>query len=137
MRGEFVSYRGAWFCAKPGCTEGQMQRSSRAHRDGELTVNHGKLQNGAAFVFSAGKIPDTLTATVKDCTGRSADVPSDKIKVPGGHAVEGQGDAYAVLVTPSDYPDLELGDGCDTWIVTTHATWPKGKWDQSGGAKVD
>lgn len=137
LRGEFVSYRGAWFCGKPGCDEAKMQRSARAHREGDLTVNRGKVTNGAALVFSAGKAPKTLTASVKDCKGTSADVPADKVKAPGSHSVAGQADAWVVVVDPADYPTLEMGKGCKTWTVTTHATWDKGKWDQSGGIMLD
>jgi len=137
LRGEFVSYRGAWFCGKPDCDEQKMQRSSQAHREGELTVNHGKVKNGAALVFSAGKPPNTLTASVKDCKGNTADVPADKVKKPGSHSISGQSDAWAVIVLPADYPELELGKGCKTWTVTTHAEWEKGKWDQSGAITLD
>jgi hypothetical protein len=131
-RSEFVSYRGAWFCGKPGCDEAQMQRSSRAHREGDLTVNHGKLANGVALVFSAGKPPDTMTAEVSDCKGKSAPVPGDKLKAPGSHGIAGQKDAWVVRVDRDDYPDLELDKGCKKWTVSTHATWPKGKWEQKG-----
>jgi hypothetical protein len=137
LRGEFVSYRGAWFCGKPGCDEQKMQRSSQAHREGDLTVNHGKVKNGVALVFSAGKAPKTLTASVKDCKGNTADVPGDKVKAPGSHAVSGQSDAWAVIVMPEDYPGLELGKSCKTWTVTTHAEWDKGKWDQAGAVELD
>jgi hypothetical protein len=128
-RSEFVSYRGAWFCGAPGCDEAKMQRSAQAHREGDLTINYGKIANGAALVFKAGKTPDTFTADVSGC-GKTADVPTEKIKAPGAHGVPGQGDAHAVVIDPNDYPDL---GGCKKWTVTTHASWPKGKWDQKGG----
>ena len=132
VRNEFVSYRGAWFCGAAGCDEAEMQRSARAHREGELTVNHGKLKLGAALIFNAGKTPDTFTADVADCSGKSAAVPADKIKPPGSHKVTGQSDSYAVVIDPKDYPGLELGKGCKKWTVSTHASWPKGKWEQKG-----
>lgn len=135
-RGEFVSYRGAWFCGSAGCGEAQMQRSTKAHREGDLTVNHGKIGNGAALVFKAGKTPDTLTADVTAC-GKTSPVPADKVKAPGAHGITGQGDSYVVVIDPKDYPDLELGKGCKKWTVTTHASWPKGKWDQKGGLEND
>ncbi len=131
-RSEFVSYRGAWFCGAAGCDEGKMQRSARAHREGDLTVNHGKIRNGVALVFKAGKAPDTFTADVADCGGKTSAVPADKVKAPGAHGIPGQSDSYAVVIDPKDYPDLELGKGCKKWTVTTHASWPKGKWDQKG-----
>jgi hypothetical protein len=137
LRGEFVSYRGAWFCGKPECDEAKMQRSSQAHREGDLTVNHGKVKNGAALVFNAEKPPKTLTASVKDCKGNSAAVPGDKVKAPGSHSIPGQSEAWAVVVLPADYPELELGKDCKTWTVTTHAEWDKGKWDQAGAITLD
>ena len=78
-----------------------------------------------------------LTASVKDCKGNTADVPGDKVKAPGSHEISGQSDAWAVLVMPEDYPGLELGKGCKTWTVTTHAEWDKGKWDQAGAVEMD
>lgn len=130
VRNEFVSYRGAWFCPASGCAEAKMQRSAKAHREGELTVNHGKIANGAALVFNAGKTPDTFSADVTDCGGKSAPVPADKVKAPGSHGIVGQSDSYVVIVDPQDYPDLELGKSCKKWTVSTHASWPKGKWEQ-------
>lgn len=130
-RSEFVSYRGAWFCGSAGCDEAKMQRSSRARRDGDLTINYGKIANGAALVFKAGKTPDTFSADVTDCKGKSSPVPADKVKAPGAHGITGQADSYAVIVDPSDHSGLQAGKGC-AWTVTTHASWPKGKWDQKG-----
>lgn len=134
MRGEFVSYRGAWFCGAAGCEEAKMQRSSQAHREGDITINHGKLSAGAALVFNAGKAPETFSATVSDCAGKSASVPDDKVEAPGSHKIAGQAESYVVRIDPKDYPALTLGKGCKKWMVTTHATWPKGtSWEQKAG----
>lgn len=134
MRGEFVSYRGAWFCPESGCADAKMQRSAKAHRVGEMTVNHGKITLGVALVFKAGKVPETMRATVTDCAGKTADVPDDNLKKPGDHGIAGQADSYVVRVDPKDYPDLKLGKGCKNWTVTTHATWDKGtSWEQKAG----
>lgn len=134
MRGEFVTYRGAWFCAEAGCADAKMQRSASAHREGDVTVNHGKVNLGAALVFKAGKVPQTIKATVTDCAGKTADVPDDKLKKPGDHGIAGQADSYVVRVDPKDYPDLKLGKGCKKWTVTTHSTWDKGtSWEAKAG----
>lgn len=133
MRNEFVSVRGAWFCGKAGCGEAQMQRSARGHREGELTVSHGKIANGCAVVFNAGKPPKSMKATVTDCKGKTQPVPDDKLKAPGSHGIAGQADSWVVLVSPKDYPELELGGGCKRWTVTTDATWDKGTWQQKAG----
>lgn len=134
MRNEFVSYRGAWFCAEAGCDEAKMQRSAQAHREGDITINHGRLDKGAALVFNAGKAPQTMSATVTDCAGKTADVPDAKLKSPGSHGIAGQSASFVVLVDPKDYPDLTLGKGCKKWMVTTNATWDKGtSWQQKAG----
>lgn len=134
MRGEFVSYRGAWFCAEAGCDEAKMQRSSQAHREGDVTINHGKMSAGVALVFKAGKVPQTLTATVTDCAGKTADVAAEDVKAPGAHGIAGQADSYVVRIDPKDYPDLTLGKGCKKWMVATHSTWDKGtSWEQKAG----
>jgi hypothetical protein len=132
MRGEFVSYRGAYFCPKAGCELAQMQRSTQATRQGDLTVNFGKVSSGAALVFSSGKAPKELTAKVADCNGKSADVPADAILAPGSHGLAGQSDAYVVRIDPKSFPDLRLDKSCKQWTVTTHATWDKSTWDQKG-----
>ncbi len=133
MRNEFVSVRGAWFCAKAGCAPAQMQRSSKAHREGDVTVAHGKIANGVAVVFNAGKPPKSFSAHVSDCAGHQAEVPADKVLAPGGHGIAGQADSYAVVITRADYPALELGGACKRWTVTTDATWDKGAWQQKAG----
>lgn len=133
MRNEFVSFRGAWFCSKAGCDEATMKRSTQAHRQGDVTVNHGALKSGAALVFKAGKTPQSFGATVRDCAGNTADVPQEDVRSPGSHGIPGQADSYVVRVDPSRLPGLTLGKGCDTWMVTTHATWDKGTWEQQAG----
>ncbi len=134
MRSEFVSFRGAWFCSAAGCDEAKMQRSTQAHREGDVTINHGKLKAGAALVFKAGKVPQNFGATVRDCAGKSADVPADAVAAPGSHGIPGQADSYVVRIDPARFTDLTLGKGCDTWMVTTHATWDKGtSWEQKAG----
>lgn len=137
-RGEYMTYRGAWFCAKAGCEEQKMQRSSKAHRVGDMTVNHGKVTAGAALVFKPGKTPETFTAKVSDCAGKTGDVPADKIKAPGAHGIAGQADSYAVIVDPKDFPDLTIGKGCKSWTVTTHSTFDKGtSWEAKAGLEQD
>lgn len=134
MRNEFVSYRGAWFCPKHGCAIGQMQRSSAAHREGDVTINHGDVTAGAALAFSAGKAPKTFTASVSDCNGKTADVPADDVLAPGAHGLAGQADAWVVRIDPNALPELQWGKACKQWMVTTHATWDKGStWEQEGG----
>jgi hypothetical protein len=134
MRGEFVSYRGAWFCAEAGCGEAQMKRSDRAHREGEITINHGKPNPNVALVFNAGKPVKTMTATVEAC-GKSVDVPADAVKAPGSHGIAGESESWVVVVDPGSYGELDKA--CKNWKVTTHSTWDKGtKWDVTGGFQV-
>lgn len=138
MRGEYVTYRGAWFCAKAGCDDTSMQRSAKAHRVGEMTVNHGKVTAGAALVFKPQKTPQTFTAKVSDCAGQVADVPADKIKAPGAHGIAGQSDCYVVRVDPKDYPALAFGKDCKSWTVATHSTFDKGtSWEAKAGLEQD
>lgn len=136
MRNEFLSFRGAWFCDKSGCSEGEMQQSSKGTDEGGTRVLYGKLQPTAALVFNAGAEVETFTATVADCKGKSMPVPDDKLKKPGDHGIAGESDSWVVLLDKGDLSDLKVDSSgkCSKLVVTARATWPKGTSYEDKGA---
>lgn len=132
LRNQFVSYRGAWHCESAGCDESSMKRSAKNHREGEVNITHVSLQPAAAMVFYPGTPVQSFTATV-ECGGQTADVPSDKVEAPGTHGISGEPDSWIVVIEASDY----AMSGCNTWRVTTHATWADGStYEEKAGIQV-
>jgi hypothetical protein len=129
VRGQELSYRGAWHCSNGTCEAGKMVKSMVGTRDGEVMVNTVKLDPKAGLAFTAAAPFDSLTATVHDCKGNSADVPTADIVMPGKHGIT-DGDAsesWIVWVDPSALAELERGAGaCAVWKVEASATWSDG-----------
>jgi hypothetical protein len=134
LKNQFVSFRGAWQCPSPGCGAAKMVRSNQGHREGDVKVSHVKMQPRVALVFYPGTPVDTFTAKVS-CGGQSADVPAGKIRAPGSHKIQGQSDAWVVILKADDY---SFGD-CKDYRVMTHSTWENGKreYDEPGGIRVE
>lgn len=133
LRNQFVSYRGAWECKDDGCSLGQMVRSTKSHREGNITVNHVAFRPEAALVFYPGTPVKTLTANV-ECGGATAPVPAEKVKAPGSHRLPGEGESWVVVIDRRDY---DFPKGCKRYMVTTHATWDDGsKYDERGGIEA-
>lgn len=129
VRGQELSYRGAWHCSSGACEAGEMVKSMAGTRDGEVMVNTVELDPKAGLAFTAAAAFDSLTATVRDCKGNTADVPSSDIVMPGKHGIE-DGDAresWIVWVDPGALGQLERGKGaCAVWKVEATATWSDG-----------
>lgn len=130
LRGQDLSYRGAWFCPEAGCGEAGMQRSTRGSRRGETSVSKVKLQPVAALAFWAEAEPSRLEASVKDCKGKSAKVDASRIKRPGKHGIEDSNArrSFIVLLERDDPAGLTLkkkGE-CAIWTVTATAHWDDG-----------
>jgi hypothetical protein len=130
LRGQELSYRGAWFCAEAGCAEKAMTRSTRGTREDGVDIATVKLQPRAALAFTAEAPFDRMVASVRDCKGKSLQLPDDAIRPAGSHEV---GDASAreswviVLDEPSLRGQLKLGKGeCARWMVEVTATWSDG-----------
>lgn len=138
LRNEFVSYRGAWSCASPGCKSSEVVQSKKGRTQGELRISEVQLQPHAGLVFYPGKPVETLTATVRDCKGKSKDVPSDKVQPPGRHKIGAEPDSWVVWLDEALVSDLELGQGdCAVLTVKTHSTWDDGKvYDAEGAIEV-
>jgi hypothetical protein len=129
MRGQELSYRGAWYCEAADCKPGEMVQSRAGTRDGEVSINTVKLAPKAAMVFTAAAPFDSLTATVRDCKGNSAEVPSSDIVAAGKHGV-GDSDAresWVVWIDPASLAGLKRSKGaCSVWKVEAAATWSDG-----------
>lgn len=129
MRGQELSYRGAWYCEAANCKPGEMVKSRTGTRDGEVTINTVELAPKAAMTFTAAAPFDGLTATVRDCKGNSAEVPSSDIVTAGKHGVGDQDarESWVVWIDPSSLSSLERGKGsCAVWKVEAKATWSDG-----------
>jgi len=129
MRGQELSYRGAWYCEAPNCKVGEMVKSRTGTRDGDVNINTVKLAPRAAMTFTAAAPFDTLTATVRDCKGNSAPVLARDIEASGSHRV-GDSDAresWLVWIDPGALTGLERSKGaCSVWKVEATATWSDG-----------
>jgi hypothetical protein len=129
MRGQELSYRGAWHCDQRACEPGTMVKSTSGTRDGIVNINTVKLDPKAGMAFTAAAPFDSLTATVRDCKGNSAGVPERDIVRPGNHGI-GDPDAresWIIWVDPSALSGLERGSGsCAVWKLEATATWSDG-----------
>jgi hypothetical protein len=138
LKNEFVSYRGAWSCESAGCKSSEVVQSKRGRTQGELRISEVRLQPHAGLVFYPGKPVKTLTATVRDCKGKSKEVPSDKVQPPGRHEISAEPDSWVIWLDEALVADLEVGKGdCAVLIVKTHSSWDDGKvYDAEGAIEV-
>lgn len=138
LKNEFVSYRGAWSCATAGCKSSDVVQSKKGRVQGELRISEVALQPHAGLVFYPGKPVKTLTATVRDCKGKSKEVPGDKVQPPGRHKISAEPDSWVIWLDEALVSDLEVGkDECAVLIVKTHSTWDDGKvYDAEGAIEV-
>jgi hypothetical protein len=127
MRGQELSYRGAWFCEAANCKPADMVQSRAGTRDGEVSINTVKLAPRAAMMFTAAAPFDALTATARDCKGNTAEIPSGDIVTAGKHGI-GDGDAresWVIWIDPANLSGLKNSKGC-AWKVDAKATWSDG-----------
>ena len=129
LRGQELSYRGAWHCKGGACEAGSMVKSTAGSRDGTVMINEVELAPKAGLAFTAASPFETLTATVVDCKGTRSEVPSAAIVAPGKHGI-GNADAaesWVVWIDPADHGGLERGTGkCAVWYVDAAAGWSDG-----------
>lgn len=129
MRGQELSYRGAWYCEAADCKPGEMVQSRSGTRDGEININTVKLAPKAAMTFTAAAAFDSLTATASDCKGNSVDVPSSDIVAASKHGVGDSAarESWVVWIDPGSLSGLNRGKGgCAVWKVEATATWSDG-----------
>jgi hypothetical protein len=127
MRGQELSYRGAWYCKSGPCEAGEMSKSTTGTREDTTMINEVVLAPKAGLAFTAAAPFDALTATVRDCKGQSAEVPSADIVQPGAHGI-GDADAresWLVWLDPASLSGLDRSKGC-VWKVEASATWSDG-----------
>jgi hypothetical protein len=129
IRGQELSYRGAWYCEANNCEPGDMVISRAGTRDGEVNINTVKLAPKAAMMFTAAAPFDSLTATVRDCKGKNVPVPSSDIVAAGKHGVGDQDarESWVVWIDPASLGGLQHSTGaCAVWKVEATATWSDG-----------
>ena len=129
VRGQELSYRGAWYCKSGACDAGEMVKSTSGTREGTVNINTVKLDPKAAMAFTAAAPFDGLTATVRDCKGNSAAVPGGDISKAGSHQVGDQDarESWIIWIDPASLGGLERGQGsCAVWKVEAQATWSDG-----------
>jgi hypothetical protein len=141
MRGQELSYRGAWHCSSGPCDAGEMVKSMVGTRDGEVMVNTVKLDPKTGLAFTAAAAFDSLTANVRDCKGNVVDVPATDVIMPGKHGIT-DGDAsesWIVWLDPSALGGLERGKGaCAVWKIEATATWSDGAtYSLTAGVNTD
>ncbi|MCX4240218.1 hypothetical protein [Paraliomyxa miuraensis] len=138
LRSQFVSYRGAWSCAAPGCSSSDVVQSKSGDTKGELRINDVELQPHAGLVFYPGVPVQGMTATVRDCKGKSKDVPDDKVQPPGRHRIKSEPDSWVIWLDEKLVSELEVGTGdCAVLVVKTHSTWDDGSvYDAEGAVSI-
>ncbi|MFV8755381.1 hypothetical protein ACNOYE_32930 [Nannocystaceae bacterium ST9] len=141
LRGQELSYRGAWFCEGASCKDGELVASRRGTREGTTDIATVKLDSKLALAFTAASAFETLEATVRDCKGNSAAVPSSAIVPAGKHKV---GDSTAkeswiVWIDRDALAKLELGSGkCARWLIDAKAGWTDGaSYSMTVGIEVE
>jgi hypothetical protein len=126
IRGQELSYRGAWFCETADCKPNAMVKSRTGTREGEININTVKLAPKAAMTFTAAAPFDSLTATARDCKGNTIEVPAKDIATAGKHGV-GDSDAresWVIWVDPASLSGLDKS--CSVWKIEATATWSDG-----------
>ncbi|PRQ06969.1 hypothetical protein [Enhygromyxa salina] len=129
MRGQELSYRGAWHCGGGACKPSEMVKSTSGTRDGTVNINTVKLDPKAGMAFTAAAPFEQLVATVTDCKGKQVSVPERDIVRPGKHGLSDQDarESWIVWVDPTALSKLERGAGsCAVWKVEATATWADG-----------
>jgi hypothetical protein len=140
LRGQELSYRGAWYCESSSCKDDQLVRSTRGTREGTTDIATIQLESKAALAFTAASAFETLEATVRDCKGNTAKVPSDSIVPPGKHEVGDSSarESWIIRLDPGELAELELGSGkCARWLIDAKAGWTDGaSYSQTVGVEV-
>lgn len=129
LRGQELSYRGAWFCEQADCKPEQMVISRAGTREGTTDIASVSLRPKAALAFTAAAAFDSLEATVRDCEGHSAKVPEGSITPAGKHEVGDSSarESWIVWIDPGELAGLERGAGkCARWMIDAKATWSDG-----------
>lgn len=129
LRGQELSYRGAWFCEAASCSEGQLVKSREGTREGTTDIATVKIAGKVALAFTAASAFDRLEASVRDCKGKSATVAADAIVPAGKHEVGDSSarESWIIWLDRAELRGLELGAGkCSRWLIDAKATWTDG-----------
>ena len=140
IRGQELSYRGAWHCASGPCEESAMVRSTTGSREGTMNINEVQLAPKAGLAFTAASPFDSLGAALIDCEGERSELPASSVVAAGKHGLgdEAARESWIVWLDPSLEPKLDAGPGaCGVWKVEASASWSDGaSYTLRAGAKV-
>jgi hypothetical protein len=125
LRGQELSYRGAWYCASTGCGETQMKRSTSGTREDGVEVASVVLQPRAALAFTAETAFERLDVQVQDCKGKSVELEPTAIKKPGEHRIGDENAKESWMIVLDRSLELRFGKKC-RWTATVVATWSDG-----------
>ena len=129
LRGQELSYRGAWFCESGTCKDEQLVRSTSGTREGTTDIASVKIEGRVALAFTAASAFERLEATVRDCKGKSAAVGESSIVPAGKHRVGDSAarESWIIWIDRSSLGDLSLGKGkCARWMIDAKASWTDG-----------
>jgi hypothetical protein len=142
MRGQELSFRGAWFCSEDGCKDHAMARSSESDLEGTTPIQKVTWKGDVALAFTAAAPPEVVTATARDCDGKSTEV--GKIAAPGDHRIgkEGARESWMIRLDRAALRDAGLRidekGKCSRVLVTAHGKWPDGAtYDLAAGVVAD
>ncbi len=125
LRGQELSYRGAWFCGISNCSDDEMVRSTSGTREEGVEIASVRMQPRVALAFTAQTAFDRLDVMVEDCNGRKAAVPAASIKKPGEHAIGDDNAKESWMVELDQALGLRFGKKC-RWTATVVGTWSDG-----------
>jgi hypothetical protein len=132
LRGQELSFRGAYDCAASSCEDAALARSRVGTTEGTTPVVSVKFIPRVTLAFTAETAFESLTATAKDCSGNAAELPPEAISKPGSHAIgaEDARESWMVEIEPRALKGLglEYGDRgpCGRLDVHVVGTWVDG-----------
>lgn len=132
LRGQELSFRGAYFCEANECSDTALTRSRVGTSEGTTPVVSVKFIPRVALAFTAETAFESLSATAKDCEGNTALLPDEAIRRPSDHEI-GPAEAresWMVELEPRKLKGLGLTYGdrgaCGRLDVHVEGTWMDG-----------
>lgn len=132
LRGQELSFRGAWYCEANECSDAALTRSRVGTTEGTTPVVSVKFIPRVALAFTAETVFDSLAVTVKDCEGHEAELPADAIRRPSEHEIgpEDARESWMVEVEPRALKGLGVTYGdrgaCGRLDLHVVGTWVDG-----------
>ena len=132
LRGQELSFRGAYLCEESACDDAKLVRSRVGTTDGTTPVVTVKFIPRVALAFTAETAFESLAVTVEGCKGEVAALPPTAIRPTGDHQI-GPAEAresWMVELEPRALADLGVAYGdrgpCGRLRVHVEGTWADG-----------